>query len=195
MLTIAREEVASSRLGPTLRLADRLSVCACTLRTGRPAPPLSMVLDRGGPLAETELRQRWRGRPIRADLQKASKIVARKRLVAPWFLPSSRQFDRSPWLPSQNHRWNDVGERLGSWRFMCLYRTLHYVQDGRMNVISALSAYGPRQSLRTECRSDRGAIVEWVLVQIESRPQQASKWGRLTRPPAPHSRQRAYFDL
>ena len=27
-----------------------------------------------------------------------------------------------------------------------------------------------------------------VLVQIESRPQQASKWGRFTRPQAPHSR-------
>jgi aerobic carbon-monoxide dehydrogenase large subunit len=34
-----------------------------------------------------------------------------------------------------------------------------------------------------------------VLVQIESRPQQASKWGRFTPPPAPHSRRRAYFDL
>jgi hypothetical protein len=34
-----------------------------------------------------------------------------------------------------------------------------------------------------------------VLVQIGCRLQQASKWGRFTRPQAPHSRQRAYFYL
>jgi hypothetical protein len=38
-------------------------------------------------------------------------------------------------------------------------------------------------------------LKELVLVQIRSRPRQASKWGRFTRPPAPHSRRRAYFYL
>ena len=40
-----------------------------------------------------------------------------------------------------------------------------------------------------------GQAAAPVLVQIGCRPQQASKWGRFTRPQAPHSRQRAYFDL
>jgi hypothetical protein len=41
----------------------------------------------------------------------------------------------------------------------------------------------------------RRAVYRVVLVQIKSRPQRASKWGRFTPPPAPHSRRRAYFYL
>jgi hypothetical protein len=49
----------------------------------------------------------------------------------------------------------------------------------------------PLDHLGLYLRTLHPEILSQVLVQIESRPQPASKWGRFTRPPAPHSRQRA----
>jgi transposase-like protein len=79
------------------------------------------------------------------------------------------------YAPEFERRWNRFARPAGaSWR---VDETYVKIRGGWVYLYRAVDREGK------------------VLVQIESRPQQASKWGRFTPPPAPHSRQRAYFYL